>query len=78
MTTDALIMFSGALIALTPFLGFPVSWDKVIFFLLGILVISLGIAVRRGRVKQARLPRQQSISFTESSPGSGASHEIRH
>lgn len=47
MTLDSLIMLTGALVALLPFLGFPESWDMVIFFLLGVLVIGLGIAVRR-------------------------------
>lgn len=47
MTLDTIIMLAGALVALLPFLGFPESWDMVIFFLLGVLVIGLGIAVRR-------------------------------
>lgn len=78
MTIDALIMFAGALVALTPFLGFPVSWDRVIFFLLGVLVISLGIAVRRQRVKQARQTREQPTSYAESTPERGAPHEVHH
>lgn len=47
MTLDTLIMFSGALVAALPFLGFPSSWDNVIFFLAGVFVIALGIVVRR-------------------------------
>ncbi len=47
MTLDTLIMLAGALVALLPFLGFPSSWDTVIFFILGVIVIGLGIAVRR-------------------------------
>ena len=30
MTLDALILLSGTLIALLPFLGFPLKWDNVI------------------------------------------------
>ncbi len=47
MTLDALIMLSGAFVAVLPFLGFPNSWDTVLFFLAGISVIALGIIVRR-------------------------------
>ena len=47
MTTDTLIMFAGAAVALLPYLGFPNSWDSVFFLILGIFVIALGIVVRR-------------------------------
>jgi membrane protein implicated in regulation of membrane protease activity len=47
MTLDALIILVGAIIALVPSLGFPYSWDSVIFFILGIIVVALGIIVRR-------------------------------
>jgi hypothetical protein len=49
MTTDTLIILSGAFVAVLPFLGFPNSWDRVLFFIAGMFVISLGIVVRRGR-----------------------------
>jgi hypothetical protein len=65
MTLDSLIMFCGALVAILPFLGFPNSWDSVIFAVLGAIVISLGIVVRR------RTPRRQSgrdSIFVENSP----------
>jgi len=60
MTTDTLIILSGALVALLPFLGFPTSWDTVLFFLLGIFVIGLGIVVRR-RKKPAQLSLPDTI-----------------
>lgn len=47
MTLDALIILAGAIVALLPFLGFPSSWDSVLFFLLGVAIIGLGVAVRR-------------------------------
>ena len=47
MTLDALIMFAGACVALLPFLGFPNSLDKFLFLAAGILVVGLGIVVRR-------------------------------
>lgn len=68
MTVDTMIMLSGALVAVLPFLGFPNSWDNVLYFLAGIFVISLGIVVRRrGQrlvVKQKREPRD----FVEAAP----------
>lgn len=79
MTIDALIMFAGALVALMPFLGFPVRWDTVIFFVLGVCIVSLGIAVRRQRVRRSeRLDHSQHVPFAESVPQRGTSHEIHH
>lgn len=57
MTLDALIIFAGGLVAVLPFLGFPSSWDHAIFFILGIFVVVLGIAVRR-RLNQKSYTRQ--------------------
>lgn len=50
MSLDALIMLGGGSVAIMPFLGFPPSWDNVIFFLLGIFILALGIVVRRGGI----------------------------
>ena len=47
MTLDTLIMFSGAFVALLPSLGFPASWDNVFLRIVGVLVIALGVVVRR-------------------------------
>lgn len=47
MTTDTLIMFAGACVAILPYLGFPNSWDSVMFLILGVCIIALGIVVRR-------------------------------
>jgi len=47
MSLDALIMSAGAFVALLPFLGFPNSWDTVFFFLAGVVIVGLGIVVRR-------------------------------
>lgn len=47
MTLDALVMLAGAIVAVLPFLGFPLSWDHAILFITGLCVIALGIVVRR-------------------------------
>ena len=64
MSLDALIMLAGAIVAVMPFLGFPLNWQQWIIFLLGIAVIGLGIAVRR---KGSRVsPRRMRGEFVES------------
>lgn len=40
-------MLTGAVIGILSFLGFPPSWDRIIFFVLGVLVVAFGIVVRR-------------------------------
>lgn len=61
MTLDTLIMLAGAFVAVLPFLGFPNSWDTVLFFIAGVVIIGLGIVVRRKegeRLTQERKMRE--------------------
>ena len=67
MTLDALIILAGTLVAMLPFAGFPNSWDTVIFFFLGLLVIGLGIVVRR-RTDDLKPPVRRSNEFIEHAP----------
>ena len=67
MTLDALIMLVGVLVAVVAFLGFPVSWFGPIFFVLGVIVIGLGILVRRRGVGHS-LPPSSRGEFVESAP----------
>ena len=75
MTLDTLIMLAGALVAVLPFLGFPNSWDKVFFFLLGVFVVGLGIVVRR-RLGDTRSPRGNGDTYVESTPRAGDHEEV--
>lgn len=69
MTLDAAIILVGALIGLLPFLGFPNSWDTVMFFILGIVLIALGVAVRRDvHIARAERRRKQRAMFVENEP----------
>ena len=70
MTLDAVIMLTGALVAILPLLGFPSSWDNVFFFLAGIFVIALGIIVRRRLGQSTRSGAHQTggTTYTESQP----------
>lgn len=67
MSLDALLMLFGALVAVMPFLGFTVSMQKWIFFALGLIVIALGIAVRRRGTRQKENRRRKG-EFVESIP----------
>ena len=60
-------MLVGGLVAVMPFLGFTVDMKTWIFFILGLIVIGLGIAVRR---RGARLKdgRRRKGEFVESEP----------
>jgi VIT1/CCC1 family predicted Fe2+/Mn2+ transporter len=71
MTLDALIMLTGAFVAILPFLGFPNSLDNALFFLAGIFVISLGIIVRR-RETHSITPEQKKNenALTDTNPPS--------
>jgi hypothetical protein len=68
MTLDTMIMLAGALTAVLPFLGFPNSWDNVLFFLTGVFVIALGIMVRRRGDRPVERPRQTPQHFDERLP----------
>ena len=65
MTLDALIMLTGAFVAVLPFLGFPNSWDSVLFLIAGILTVILGIIVRR---RIAGPKRRETNSYVENLP----------
>lgn len=56
MQKDVLIMLAGMLVGFLPFLGFPNSWDAVIFVTLGVGIIALGISVRRGDRPRMKIP----------------------
>lgn len=69
MTIDTLIMLAGTAVAILPFLGFPNNWDSALFFFLGILVIALGIVVRRRESHIAlKRPERRAGTFTEHMP----------
>jgi hypothetical protein len=49
MGRDMFIMLLGIWIAILPFLGFPGSWDRIFFLISGIILISIGISLRRSK-----------------------------
>jgi hypothetical protein len=58
MTLDTLIMLAGASVAVLPFLGFPDTWDTILFFIAGVIIIGLGIVVRRKEGERERKARE--------------------
>ena len=60
MTVDALLMSAGAFVAVLPFLGFPNSWDTVLFFVAGVFIIGLGIVVRRRLGRSSKAPSREA------------------
>jgi uncharacterized membrane protein len=70
MTLDAVIMLVGAFIAVTPLLGFTQEWDKVIAFMLGALVVALGIVVRRrgARISRPVMAPKKTAAYVETAP----------
>lgn len=82
MSLDAVIMLFGALIAIMPFMGFPNAWDDVFFAIAGLVVIALGIAVRRRipyEPRRRRARRRPEAEYAGEGNGEAAaySHEAR-
>ncbi len=71
MTVDTLIMFAGVLVAIAPFIGLPgspsgfLAW---VFFFLGVIVVSLGITVRRGINPSKRMQKKAQESIITPPP----------
>jgi len=79
MTLDAGIMLTGALVAILPFLGFTHAMDNALFFILGVVVIGLGIVVRRRdshpSAPQGQRPSQSKQTFVEAAPSDQTTQE---
>jgi hypothetical protein len=75
MTIDAIIMLAGVLVAMLPFLGFPIHIDNIILPVLGIFIIALGIILRRRSAH--RSAPSQPTAFVESAPHRSEAHETR-
>lgn len=60
MTVDTMLMISGVFVATLPFLGFPQSWDTVLFAIVGVLIVGLGIVVRRRGSSASHSPAPRS------------------
>lgn len=79
MTLDTLIMLAGAIVAVLPFLGFPNSVDAILFVILGALVISLGIVVRRRDRSEKHEPYVKREQFEEHyAEDASAEHALEH
>jgi VIT1/CCC1 family predicted Fe2+/Mn2+ transporter len=68
MTLDTVIMAFGALVAVLPFLQFPQDWTSFFSFIAGIVIIGLGIAVRRRGTRREITSDQSRLFDTEERP----------
>jgi hypothetical protein len=57
----------GALVLVTPHLGVPFGWFKPLLFIFGVIIIGLGIIVRRGGKRVFR-KRTRKHDYVESAP----------
>lgn len=62
MGKETLIIILGVLIALTPFLGFPRSWETVFFVVAGLGIVAVTIFFQRERQRLLRRAKQQETS----------------
>lgn len=65
MTLDTVIMAFGAFVALLPFLQFPPDWTNFFAFLAGIIIIGLGVTVRRRGLGSSTSAGQGNLFDTE-------------
>jgi len=65
MTLDTVIMLFGAFVAVLPFLQFPPDWMSFFSFVAGIVIIGLGIAVRRRGLSHEPSSDQSKLFDTE-------------
>ena len=56
MTKDVIIMALGAWVLVLPFLGFPSRFDTLLFVLSGLLIITMGVLVRREQFSRRTPP----------------------
>ena len=47
MSKNTAIIVTGALVLVTPYLGIPSDWKTVIFVAVGIIIIIIGLSLRR-------------------------------
>ncbi len=66
MTLDTVIMLFGAIVAALPFLQLPPNWIPPLSFIAGIVIIALGIIVRRrGERTPPPPPPSRSSQFVD-------------
>jgi hypothetical protein len=59
MGKDVYIMLLGVWVAMLPFLGFPGSWDRILLLISGVIIISVGISLRRRKSKNHNSPENE-------------------
>jgi hypothetical protein len=74
MTLDTTIMAFGVFVAALPFLQFPQDWTDFFAFIAGVVIVGLGVVVRRRSVRTSH-EQPQLFDRREPSPEEGTSDE---
>ena len=77
MGKETLIIILGVLIALTPFLGFPRSWETVFFVVAGLGIVAVTVFFQRERQRLEKTKRQEtSASGKNSAPNVSSQQDV--
>lgn len=68
MGKETLIMFLGAWVAVQSFVGLPLLWDRIVLAILGVVIIGLGILLRREGIARRGGRVRRSETFVENAP----------
>ncbi|MDB5187755.1 MAG: hypothetical protein JWO50_275 [Candidatus Kaiserbacteria bacterium] len=76
MTLDALIMLTGVLTVVLPYLGFPSSWDRPLYTFFGIVFIMCGVTLRRrGHAVVVPPPNAEFVDSQPARENTSSPHE---
>ncbi len=75
MSAESTLIFTGLLIAITPFLGLPSVWYGYIFAILGLVVFGIGLLLRTRGVSHTRDTVMHSTQETNSTHDNNSIHE---
>ncbi|MEK7514342.1 MAG: hypothetical protein AAB587_00745 [Patescibacteria group bacterium] len=70
MISEYLVAGFGILVAVMPFLGFPGSWKKVFFFLIGASIFYLAFRIKRRNpgAPKPHAPHKKASTFADNQP----------
>ena len=68
MTLDTVIMLAGGFVAVLPFLQLPPSWITPLSFIAGVVIIGLGVVVRRNGARCRMHRKETHEHFVDATP----------
>lgn len=79
MSRESLVFLLGLIVFLTPFLGIPNDWKRVIFIVCGVLLMFFGYFLRRAaylRSIDSGTGERRADAFVESIPNEDPFNEV--